>query len=415
MTPLGREHDEVERADRLDLAPRRPAPSRLVRRVERLHHHAFVPGRERVGERSPPRRRRRRSAAQGTRQRPTTPSRTALRSSQREVEQVAAVDVQAVEEERVNRDPMLVDGFAGVGLGAAVPNRLIVSWKRRGRASSVSPIASPSSTNACAGNVRAAADDLGQTVGDVVEVAREHAHVVAGAVHLDARAVELPLDRRGPGCGERVGDVLRRSRRASGAPAAALRAVLRRARPRRPRAHVRRSRRGRRRASPPGAPQRPARPRPRAIASAITPASAPWRSSPMNRRAMKSASSAVARAEELGEHAPGAPPADPAPVVACTVLIAASRSESVSVGVAAGAAVARASRSVAQPTPIRPWRGSPTRKPTVGTISSAASAAQQLRERVDLRVPGAGRADHRRHCDHSARSTCAFSRSGGET
>ena len=37
-------------------------------------------------------------------------------------------------------------------------------------------------------------DDLGHARGDVVERAREDGHVVAVAVDLDARAVELPLD-----------------------------------------------------------------------------------------------------------------------------------------------------------------------------------------------------------------------------
>src|SRR5262249_48218389 len=37
--PLDREHDEVEREDRLDLAPARAAPASLVRRGERLRDH----------------------------------------------------------------------------------------------------------------------------------------------------------------------------------------------------------------------------------------------------------------------------------------------------------------------------------------------------------------------------------------
>ena len=50
VAPLGREHDEVERPHRLHLAPRAAAPTGVVGRVERLHHHALVAGGERVVE-----------------------------------------------------------------------------------------------------------------------------------------------------------------------------------------------------------------------------------------------------------------------------------------------------------------------------------------------------------------------------
>ncbi|MEI2653091.1 MAG: hypothetical protein V9G12_13260 [Microthrixaceae bacterium] len=49
-----------------------------------------------------------------------------------------------------------------------------------------------------------------QSIGHVVEVAGVEANLVAVAVRLDADAVELPLDRRGPGAGEGLGDVGRR-------------------------------------------------------------------------------------------------------------------------------------------------------------------------------------------------------------
>jgi hypothetical protein len=44
----------------LDLEPARAAPARLVRRVERLRHHALVAARERLGVEVLGRRRRRR-------------------------------------------------------------------------------------------------------------------------------------------------------------------------------------------------------------------------------------------------------------------------------------------------------------------------------------------------------------------
>ena len=47
MAPFGGEHDEIEGVSALDLEPARAAIAGLVRRIERLRHHAFVAGRER--------------------------------------------------------------------------------------------------------------------------------------------------------------------------------------------------------------------------------------------------------------------------------------------------------------------------------------------------------------------------------
>ena len=110
------------------------------------------------------------------------------------------------------------------------PKRLIVSWNRCGRSSSLSPIASPSSTSSRAGKVRTDVDDLRQSVGDVVEIAGEDAHFVAVAVHLDAGAVELPLDRRRPGRRRARRRRRRPWMRASVGPGAAARGAPRRAR-----------------------------------------------------------------------------------------------------------------------------------------------------------------------------------------
>ena len=52
--------------------------------------------------------------------------------------------------------------------------------------------------------------DLRNAVGDVGEAAREGTHLVSRAVHLEPRAVELPLDPRRPGARERLRDVCRR-------------------------------------------------------------------------------------------------------------------------------------------------------------------------------------------------------------
>ena len=55
-------------------------------------------------------------------------------------------------------------------------------------------------------------DDVGESVGDIVEVSREEADRVAGSMGLDARPVELPFDRCRSGGRERVGDVSGRGR-----------------------------------------------------------------------------------------------------------------------------------------------------------------------------------------------------------
>ena len=49
-------------------------------------------------------------------------------------------------------------------------------------------------------------DDFRHARRDVVEVPREHAHLVTVAVHLDSSAVELPFDRRAPDRRQRIGD-----------------------------------------------------------------------------------------------------------------------------------------------------------------------------------------------------------------
>ena len=48
VAPFGGEDDEIERVRALDLEPAAAAPARVVGRVERLHHHAFVAARQRV-------------------------------------------------------------------------------------------------------------------------------------------------------------------------------------------------------------------------------------------------------------------------------------------------------------------------------------------------------------------------------
>ncbi len=85
-------------------------------------------------------------------------------------------------------------------------------------------------------------DDLGHGRGHVVEVAREHAHFVAGLVDLHARAVELPVERGGAERFERARDVVRGLREHR-----LHRLEQRGCRTARDRSRLRRARRGRRR------------------------------------------------------------------------------------------------------------------------------------------------------------------------
>ena len=120
----------------------------------------------------------------------TSGSIAAQRSPRGQVEQVAAVEVQHVEEERRERHRARSAATSAAGRrGSRCPGTA------RGRPSGRSAIASPSRISVRAGSARAASTTSGTRVGDVVERAREHGDVVAVAVHLHAHAVELPLDR----------------------------------------------------------------------------------------------------------------------------------------------------------------------------------------------------------------------------
>ena len=110
----------------------------------------------------------------------------------------------------------------------------------------------------------------------------------------------------------------------------------------------------------------------RATASTTTPSLAPWRSSPTSSRLTKSASAAVVRARK--------PPrrsrrrrVDPSPDAPATASSTPSRSATESVGCTAGAV--RSAATVAQPTPMRPWRGSPAMSPATTPASSRSASS----------------------------------------
>ncbi len=285
VAPLGAEHDEVVRPHRLHLAPRLAAPAGGVQRRRVLDDDALVPG-----ARAPRRARAAASSALAVKtpgilscRRDRLEPRAAL--AQRRVEQIVAVDVQDVEEER--RDPLRRRPRRRCGA--------TVSWNAAGPSSAIQS-ASPSSTAWRTGSSRTASTIPGSACGDVVEVARVDAHLVAAAVDLDADAVELPLDRRQLEAGD---GLARRSRRVEASigrtgrksskptarsPASPSASAISAVRVRSPESI------SARRASSAGTPAA------FATASTMIPASAPCRSSPVNSRRTKSASSSVARA-----------------------------------------------------------------------------------------------------------------------
>ena len=192
VAPLGAEHDQVEGVHRLHLAPGLAASTGLVGGGQRLHHRALVAGIERVDEHGLPDlwvvgRRRRQTPGTGD------PVERVEALGQRQIDQVVAVDVQHVEEERpqctVAHRVLEHPGAAVVADG----ERLAVEHHARHRQRTDH------------------LDDARHPAGDLVEVARPHLDPLALAVHLDADAVELPFDRdrrrdrlghRGSGRGE---------------------------------------------------------------------------------------------------------------------------------------------------------------------------------------------------------------------
>ena len=124
VPPLGGKNDEIERVRWLDLDPTCTSPSRLVRRVESLHHDTFVATREGVLEeplggvpvvgldaRHDERRR-------------EAPLERRETAAQRQIDEVLSVDVEAIEVECGERCRMRRSSTATL-----VPKRLIVTWR----------------------------------------------------------------------------------------------------------------------------------------------------------------------------------------------------------------------------------------------------------------------------------------------
>ena len=107
-----------------------------------------------------------------------------------------------------------------------------------------------------------------------------------------------------------------------------------------------------------------------ATASAMTPPRAPWRSPPVNIWRRNSCSAAVAAAKRAPSTALRVP-WDPAPTV-CSSSSRVSSSRA-TVSVASAAAATCCWYTLAQPTPMRPWRGSPVNHAATGAISSGSN------------------------------------------
>ena len=183
VPPFGAEHHQVVGAHRLDLAPRPAAPSRRVGRRRVLDHDALVTGSDRLVKHLLGRRGVAREDA-GDRMRRCDRLEPCGAFVQRGVEEVLAVDVQDVEQERddpLRRRPAVDLGHRELkrrGPAGIHPQRLAVEHRLADR--------EPAHRR----------DDARQRVGDLVEVARVDAHLLAPAMDLDADPVQLELHRR---------------------------------------------------------------------------------------------------------------------------------------------------------------------------------------------------------------------------
>ena len=271
----------------------------------------------------------------------------------REVDQVPAVEVQDVEEERRERHLLAQRGDVPAARRPA-----------RGLLERTWPPVGTERDRLAVENDRVDRErqrrlhHLGHSFRDRVERPGEDPDRVAVAMHLDPDAVQLPVDRGG--IADRLDRALRPTRpssrasagRAGRPPDGTARAL--RARPRARRVPTA----GRSPASI--AARRTAAdstPAARATASTMMPASAPCRSSPPASITRNRCSSAVARPNSVASVSRRSP-TDPAPLAPAASANARSTSATVSVGSVAGAG---RSRREAHPTPVRRWRSSPDR------------------------------------------------------
>ena len=201
--PLDSEHHEIERARGLHLEPRRPAASRGVHRIARLGHHAFVPLRKGLLEK--PRglfgtRRKTMRDHQGWRdQRGQRVKALVLRP----VEQVVALGVQHVEEDRCQRQ--LRAQRLHVESPPEAPHRVL---ERARRAIGLERQNLAVEDQRTGWHRPHGFDDFGDGRCHGTQRAREHQHLVAGLVDLNAGAVEFVLERRFAQRRQRLADIV---------------------------------------------------------------------------------------------------------------------------------------------------------------------------------------------------------------
>ena len=265
------EHDQVERVDRLDLHPRRPAPARLVGRVQRLDDDALVALRQRRLEHAPARR-----AAPATRSGTSADSAAARsepgrssRSSPSRCSRSKNIGVSSTgaPERLANRDPGDLERVRPAVL--AQRDRLAVEHERPPPAAPAPPRPPPGSRAVTSSSVRVKIPTASPSRWTWIR-APSSFHSTAAGPGLLQRGVHVRR-RRGQHRRDRPPD---------------LEPERRQRRPPRP-APPPRPRRGRRAASAPAAPTATGTPAAFATASPTTAASAPWRMSPEHQRAQE--------------------------------------------------------------------------------------------------------------------------------
>ena len=288
----------------------------------------------------------------------------------RPVEQVVAVDVQHVEEDRRQRQLRAQRSRrrAGGRSGAWCPGRRAVCRRAEARA----PRRRGSATRA--GSARTASTTSGTAAVTGRSAPREDHDVVAGLVHLDARAVELVLERR---VAQRP--TAPRPRRRRHRPASAARAGgredRRRRGPRRRRAHgARPPAPDRRPASRRGAPARPARRR-----RARRPRRARPRARPGAARRRAGARGSPARVRGAAQQVAqplGAPACAASARSATPARQTRRRPRPASAMAAPAGGTSRASRIAAPPMPSRPCGVTPDKYAIATGTSSGATCVR---------------------------------------
>ena len=205
VAPFRGQHDEIECVRALHLQPLRAARARLVRRIERFHHHPFVPALERIVV----------ERLRGDRVAGHEPGHAKLRRDRRGqgVEalgpatghEVPVVAPQAVEKK--HRQGHSRAHCLDVEDTTEAAHRVLERVGRpagfeRDRFAVENEIPVPRGANR--------RNDFRRGRGDFVPGARVEPHLVSALVDLQARSIELPLEGRCGDLRQRLGDVVRR-------------------------------------------------------------------------------------------------------------------------------------------------------------------------------------------------------------